>query len=240
MEKNILICVIVGTTVLIMTIWVSVDFCLYRKRKHATRERKKMLFYNYGRRRRLAFPHSKEATGIVIKPINKGKGKGPWKRLVSLFRSKKILEALPPNEQSTTIQKDIIKSEMTSSNVSVTIPERNNSLENIQEERKVCEVEHNSENIFIEKVEQKNEIFSIETNKKKNSITPSDILSPNRMALSPVEIASVFTTDTRDDVLLYSPDFDEHSVSSIGSCSITSSVTESIKIDNETETTRLT
>jgi hypothetical protein len=82
-------------------------------------------------------------------------------------------------------------------------------------------------------VEQKNEKFSIETNKKKNSITPSDILSPNRMALSPVEMASVFTTDTRDDVLLYSPDFDEHSVSSIGSCSITSSVTESIKIDNE-------
>jgi hypothetical protein len=36
----------------------------------------------------------------------------------------------------------------------------------------------------IEKVEQKNEKFSIETNKKKNSITPSDILSPNRMALS--------------------------------------------------------
>ena len=239
MEKNILICVIVGTTVLIMTIWVSVDFCLYRKRKRATRERKKMLFYNYGRRRRLAFPHSKEATGIANKPINKGKGKGTWKRLVSLFRNKKILEALPPNEQSTTIQKDI-KSEMTSSNVSVTIPERNNSSENIQEERKVCEVEHNSEKLFIEKVEQKNEKFSIETNKKKNSIRPSDILSPNRMALSPVEMASVFTTDTRDDVLLYSPDFDGHSVSSIGSCSITSSVTESIKIDNETETTRLT
>ena len=239
MEKSILVGVIVGTTVLIMTIWVSVDFCLYRKRKRATRDRKKMLFYNYGRRRRLAFPHSKEATGIANKPINKGKGKGPWKRLVSLFHSKKILEALPPNEQSTTIQKDI-KSEMTSSNVSVTIPERNNSSENIQEERRVCEVEHKSEILSIEKVEQKNEKFSIETNKKKNSITPSDILSPNRMALSPVEMASVFTTDTRDDVLLYSPDFDEHSVSSIGSCSITSSVTESIKIDNETETTRLT
>lgn len=239
MEKSILVGVIVGTTVLIMTIWVSVDLCLYRKRKRATRERKKMLFYNYGRRRRLAFPHSKEATGIAIKPINKGKGKGTWKRLVSLFRSKKILEALPPNEQSTTIQKDI-KAGMKSSNVSVTIPERNNSSENIQEERKVCEVEHKSEILSIEKVEQKNEKFSIETNKKKNSITPSDILSPNRMALSPVEMASVFTTDTRDDVLLYSPDFDVHSVSSIGSCSITSSVTESIKIDNETETTRLT
>lgn len=229
MEKNILVCVIVGTTVLIMTIWVSVDFCFYRKRKRATREKQKWLFYNYGRRRRLAFPHSKEATGISNKPINKGKGKGkgPWKRLVSLFRSKKILEALSPNEQSITIQKDM-KSDMTPSNVSVTIPERNNSSDNIQEERKVYEVEHKSGKL------------SMETTKKKNSITPSDILTPNRMALSPVEMASVFTTDARDDVLLYSPDFDGHSVSSLGSCSITSSVSESIKIDNETETTRLT
>lgn len=227
MEKNILVGVIVGTTVLIVTIWVSVDFCLYRKRKREIRERQKWLFYNYGRRRRLAFPHSKEATGIANKSINKGKGKGPWKRLVSLFRSKKILEALHPNdEQSTTIQKDI-KSEMTSSNVSVTIPERNNSSDNIHEERKICEVE------------QKSEKITVEPNKKRNSITPADILTPNRMALSPVEMASVFTTDVRDDALLYSPDFDGQSVSSVGSCSITSS-SESIKIDNETETTRLT
>lgn len=92
-----------------------------------------------------------------------------------------------------------------------------------------------------EGINQQNEtkVFKIsEPILKGNSITPSDILTPNRMALSPIEMQSVFSV--KEDVSLYSSDFDEHSLSSKVSNSSGSSVVGSITTMNELETAILT
>ncbi|CAC5384089.1 unnamed protein product [Mytilus coruscus] len=125
--------------------------------------------------------------------------KRSWKKVMSLFRQQKTLDASSKVGHSTSLHKTST-SDMTSSGVSDCISENNHSV---------------SLDTISEGINQQiqTKVFKLsEPILKRNSITPSDILTPNRMALSPIEMQLVFSV--KEDATLYSSDFDEHSLSS--------------------------
>ncbi|CAC5414979.1 unnamed protein product [Mytilus coruscus] len=226
MEKDVLVVLIMGITVILVAVWISADFCVYRKRKRDAREKKIYKFYHYGRRKRLAFPQIKNTDTIKKPEPMRETKKRPWKKVMGLFRQQKTRDALSKVGHSTSLHKSSTL-EMTSSSVSDCISENYQSVspdtisEGINQQQNQTKVFKLSESIL-----------------KRNSITPSDILTPNRMALSPIEMQSVFSV--KEDATLYSSDFDEHSLSSDISNSSGSSVVGSIKTINELETAKLT
>lgn len=202
MEKEVLVCVIVVSTVCFVTIWISVDFCIYRKRKREVREKHIFMFYNYGKRRRLAFPHSKEAIGLTKSEKPFKKTSKTWRRLLRLFQRQKTIQIL--KQQGYTVYQN---------------------GGNPSGERDWVYDKNPSQNKL-----------KLNTNKKRNSITPSELLTPNRMALSPMEMSSVFNTDSLSDDFLFTPDIHQQSVPNNDS----SFRQECVEIENETGTMSLT
>lgn len=123
MEKDVLVVLITGITVIIVAVWISADFCVYRQRKRDAREKKIYKFYHYGRRKRLAFPQIKNTDTIKKQEPIKETKKRPWKNLMSLFRQQKTLNGSSKVGHSTSLHKTST-SDMTSSGVSDSISEK--------------------------------------------------------------------------------------------------------------------
>ena len=211
MEKTILAVVIIGVTIFFVTVWVSVDFCLYRERKREAREKKMYKFYHYGRpERRSGYPHACKGTVNMDVPVTKTVAvkvksetiRERWRRLFDLFRKQKNTNSRIEQEPCMTLNK-ATHSVVTSFSVSDCTSENQNSIE-----LDAFSEIHASSNTTSNCIDSK---IQIDPTRKRNSITPCDILPPNTMALSPSEMESVFYV--KDSALLDSSAIDQCNIS---------------------------